>query len=567
MTWQRVEGITVGADLIEGLEAQIADPLWLIGRQWQVGELTGEDAGSPLVLEAQIVHTPISRLHPGTPGDGSAVVTRRADGLPLEAMVEGEPVRDGPAAARVAAEAGLQLERVLIEAEAPAELIDQLRAMFPLELPVNDGLDPIGRAELALLARRSLDAPRIYEAVRSRTGGLPGADMPNVRSALAEWAAWYTERFSEPAPNQAAWDPSRMEYRFQIAAGVGGTREVQLEAAEYAGGRLDWHAFNVADGGVPLGASGEELQRNVRVLPTSISYAGQAASRFWQVELDAVWFGGIEAAPEDLARVAVAAFGTVGGDNWFLVPCRLTAGVLTRARRVELLDTFGERHTIRSCAELDGPGRSWRFFELSGDRSADGTSVSDRTCPWLLLSPASPGVVESAAIEDVVLRRDEHANLAWAIEARIETQSGRVIDRAAQARANAAPPATPSDDAWLYRLATTVPEHQIPLVPVRSTRDSGLYLQRGRLATAASDGVTTRGALGQILEPGEALLVHDDEVPATGIRLTRSWQLARTSAGGLVLWVGRRKRPASPTRIPGLSFDDVVTARGVGPTR
>jgi hypothetical protein len=94
--------------------------------------------------------------------------------------------------------------------------------------------------------------------------------------------------------------------------------------------------------------------------------------------------------------------------------------------------------------------------------------------------------------------------------------------------------------------------------------DDGLYLQRGRLATAAdADGVQSTGAIGRILEPGHALLIHDDEVPATGARVTRSWQVARSADGGVVVWVGRRKRAGRPIRSPGLVFDEVV--QGVEP--
>jgi hypothetical protein len=157
-----------------------------------------------------------------------------------------------------------------------------------------------------------------------------------------------------------------------------------------------------------------------------------------------------------------------------------------------------------------------------------------------------------------LLLRDEVANLGWAAEVRVESAAGRVIDRAARARAEAPSPATVFPDAWRYQLATRVLSHQVPLVPVRSDRDGGLYLQRGRMATAAADGdVATRGAVGLILEPAAALLIHDDEVPTAGVRVTRSWQFARTADGGIVLWVGRRKGPASPTRAPQLRFDVV----------
>ena len=370
---------------------------------------------------------------------------------------------------------------------------------------------------------------------------------------------WYATWCSEPVVGAQAWNPERMEYSFQISAGVSTEGEVQLDAAEYPGGHLDWYSFDRAALDAPdMGARGKLEEHHLRVLPTPARFAGQAASRWWQVENAAVWFGDTGAAPEDLARVAVAGFGTTFGDKWYLVPCRLPNGVLARAASVKVLDCFGETHVIRSCAELDGPGRVWRSFELTGDHSADAELLKDRRCPWLLLPPALAGVTQSAPIEEVALLRDEVANLGWAAELRIESAAGRTIDRAARARAALTPPPEPADDAWLYELATRVPEHQVPLVPV-TMPDGSLRLQRGRLATAARDGtVESLGALGQVLEPESPLLIFDDEVPATGARVSRSWQMARTGDGGVVLWVGRRKDAGPPRRSPGLRFDQLT---------
>ena len=47
------------------------------------------------------------------------------------------------------------------------------------------------------------------------------------------------------------------------------------------------------------------------------------AARFWEFGEGDVYLGGIEAAPEDLARVAVAAYCIVYGDDWLIVPLRL----------------------------------------------------------------------------------------------------------------------------------------------------------------------------------------------------------------------------------------------------
>jgi hypothetical protein len=363
-----------------------------------------------------------------------------------------------------------------------------------------------------------------------------------------------------------------MEYGFQVAAGVGLQREVQLTAPEYTGGSLDWYSFDVATGGLPMGASGELTAHTLRVVPTPARFAGQAASRWWQVENRDVWFGDITTAPEDLARAAVAAYGAVAGDDWFLAPCRLPSGVLVRGRQVRVLDTFGEAHTIRSCAEQDGPARVWRFFELTGDTSAvedlrgrpravaSDLSEPATLCPWLFLPPVLAGRTESRPIEEVALLRDEAANLGWAAELRVESAAGRVVDRAALARAALMPTPGPSGDAWRYRLTTPVPDHYVPLVPLH-TVDGGLSLRRGRLAVAVDGSeVATRGAIGTILEAGGPLSIHDEEIPSTGASVTRTWQMARTGDGGVVVWVGRRKSAGRPRRSPGLGFDEVITS-------
>ena len=48
-SWSRIEPVGAGDDVAAGLAARIADPLWLLARQWQVGEFQAEDGGTPIV--------------------------------------------------------------------------------------------------------------------------------------------------------------------------------------------------------------------------------------------------------------------------------------------------------------------------------------------------------------------------------------------------------------------------------------------------------------------------------------------------------------------------------------
>lgn len=52
-------------EMQDGLQARLHDPLWLLARQWQFGEFTGDDAGSPAAAHVVMEHAPISRYLPG----------------------------------------------------------------------------------------------------------------------------------------------------------------------------------------------------------------------------------------------------------------------------------------------------------------------------------------------------------------------------------------------------------------------------------------------------------------------------------------------------------------------
>ena len=65
-TWSRLEPMSLTrGDLTPGLQAQVADPLWLLGRQWQFAELTAEDAASPVVVHVEGTAGPFTRFHAG----------------------------------------------------------------------------------------------------------------------------------------------------------------------------------------------------------------------------------------------------------------------------------------------------------------------------------------------------------------------------------------------------------------------------------------------------------------------------------------------------------------------
>ncbi|MGP4091954.1 hypothetical protein ACTWQJ_47435, partial [Streptomyces sp. KR55] len=255
-TWSRLEPHPVTPDLAPALAAPVADPLWLLHRQWAFGELHGEDAGSPIDVRLTGDPAVLARYHPGPLGPGASQVAvdyAHLD-LPLEVAVEREPVRGTHP--RLAAVLGLQFLR-LLGAEGAAGMGPEFTAAFPLRLnpPTDPGADRRGADWAAVMAGRALDAAALAAAVRpllapdgSVTGLPPNVEVPQrqqarVRRALARFLAWYDTMVTQPPDDEAsAWRAERQEYALALsAAGPGGP--VLLRADEYTDGRLDWWAF------------------------------------------------------------------------------------------------------------------------------------------------------------------------------------------------------------------------------------------------------------------------------------------------------------------------------------
>ena len=105
-TWSRLEPLPTSDDVSEALQARVADPLWMLARQWQFNEFQGEDAGSPIEAALRITGVPITSLV----GTGVPAVAL-AGAAPIEALVEREQVL--AVHPKLNAQAGQQLMRQL----------------------------------------------------------------------------------------------------------------------------------------------------------------------------------------------------------------------------------------------------------------------------------------------------------------------------------------------------------------------------------------------------------------------------------------------------------------------
>lgn len=581
--YNRLEGRPRAEDFDRALRAEVRDPLWMLTKQWQMGEFRGDDAGSP--VDAR-VRTSSTRIQHYRSGDGGAVEPFD-DGSPLEARVEGMPVAFAQGGTPMALDLRLLLGRhwLALVASRGTAVRDAYVDAYKFEPP--DPTDPADAAicahpeawaAFAAVAGRRMDGGKLL--LHLRDGGAASDGIAEVAGSEAQVDAlgerlvdWFARLVAEPA-NDPAWQPERLEYRFACGDG-----EKVLGAEEYFHGNLDWFAFDVDAEAAPLGAGDPPESLDRSMLPVGVTFNGMPNTRWWTFEDGRTNFGDVKPDTTDLAKLLLIEFGLVYANDWYMVPFTVPAGSLARVEGVAVTNVFGERIWVEAAGSGDDEDwQRWAMFLMSVRGEAH--VPADLT---LMIPPAAQQVLEGPPLEEVALARDEMANQVWGIEQTVPLPSG-VGKRGGEAAAETrgwherdlerrlgAPPQPPpfAEGARVrYQVMTSVPEHWIPLIPVHIDGQSrAIQLQRAAMLRII-DGdpnaplpVRPRTSLlrhGLDAATPAAYFLHEEEVPRAGVRVTQRFQRTRWRDGRAWLWLGVRKETGRGESSSGLVFDALV---------
>jgi hypothetical protein len=596
--WSRLEPRARQTDFSRNLAAEICDPLWMLSRQWMFGEFKGEDTGSPITAKLAVRTAKLD----GVRAKGSAFAPYE-DAVPLEARVERRPFAfDAETRGRL----GRQWRKILDAAGGafnasggtpaydPAVYRTRFEEQFPIAVPDVSGTSipaQVARARVAsnpraarylqALAGRVADGAAVLAAIpdgpltwsslpTSLTAGVPIPHQAFVLQALEGFRGWAHAVVQRPLVEDATWSDAQLEYQFDCRVPRPGNQQLVLNADAYPGGRLDWYAFDLGEAGSAGTDAGAIDERTFTVIPTRAEFPGQPHPRWWQLEDAAVDLGNVRADTTDLARIIVAEFALVYGNNWFAIPCRQEVGSLAEILGIVVADVFGQRTLVEAANRSDGTTWArWDFFSLGRDRTAD---MPNPLGAHLLLPPALADSLESEPLETVCFVRDEMTNTVWAVESRIPDGLGGGrdgYDAARRFRAALEPPPQPSAASGnvpglRYILGNTVAENWIPFVPVHKPLDDrAIRLQRAAMPRFFGGTVRPARPLTSILRPGltdddqqlSPYFIHEEEVPRAGVRVEASFQRARWYDGAVVMWYARRKSAGRGEGGSGLRFD------------
>jgi hypothetical protein len=279
------------------------------------------------------------------------------------------------------------------------------------------------------------------------------------------------------------------------------------------------------------------------------------ASRWWEFEDGTTDFGSIAAGTADLARLLVAEFGLIYGDDWFVIPMEAKVGSLLRVDHLVVRDVFGVNTLVQPAGA--GERNRWQRFSMFGLATDD---TSGGRLDVLFVPPTVPSDLAGPHLEEVVFLRDEMANMAWGVEKSLANGLAEPISGfdAYVAEREARPEDAPDEEPALrFRLMSTVAENWFPFLPRRdegaARRDALELTPILRQVGAALEAALPSGrVLGAVARPYR---VHDEAVPRQARVVARGFQRARSADGRSFLWIGRRKRPAVAQGASGLQFD------------
>ena len=605
--WNRLEGNPRTAEFDKVLECGVHDALWMLTRQWQFGELDGEDTGSAIFAKIQMQTTALTRLKQG---NGKAQAYN--DNLPLENRIEGVGWVPDYKTRLEAAFTFLQYlesaaKRFIIRDFSRKGYKERLKTLFPLtvvpRIERTDAADTIiHKAELlsnekiveisSAAANKYFDGFLLFQGVVKidtdqplpKIIALNPAHVEMITFAYQQFSDWFNKNYGNQFTlTNEAWNPQQLEYQFSCAVPEKNAVNSVLTANEYYSGDLDWYAFDVnkkdnVDG--LSGAATPEEMTNVKsslltIIPTQAKFAGAPNSRWWQFEDGNIDLGNISAETTDLAKLVFTEYALMYNNDWFILPYTVPVGSLCEIKGIVIKDVFGEQSFIESAVQGETDDWSgWGMFNLS-TLHPDGV----RNLPAdtrLLIPPATVKTIESEPLEEVHFVRDETTNNVWAIEAKIPDGLGGSLDGYDMARTftgyleqfedEEVKNETAANAVFKYTMANTIPENWIPFLPVHVKNDArAIQLQRASMPRLFKNKYTHIRPRTELLrrningnnEQVQPYFINEEEIPRAGVKLKSTFQRTRWYNGAVVNWYAYRKTMGRGEGSSGLMYDSI----------
>lgn len=575
LLWERLFPESENQDVADALRSEVRDPLWLLARQWQLGEFKGEDAGT-----AASTHVIARTTMPQRFSANGQLAQPLPTDKPLDAVVE-SIIPEFDLALRMEIsrkwrqmlfKAGKKAswdsfcQNPLLQFKEPALIFDpdnpELRSFYH---------EPYAQSLAALGNARAVDGSKLFKELHTRKASEFLSVNDAVVDALGEqWKNGVYARIGGNNPGLATcWDANRLEYQAKIAAPLVNGEVAYLEAPEHNGQKMAWYDWDKGSEKADLkqGINAQTVQVHRRtVVPTAVSFPSMPRARWWEMEDSTIDLSNIQAQKTDTGLLLLAEFSLLFSNDWLLIPLSLPIGTLTKIQSLRVADVFGVQ-TILKKQYATAPNPDWQLFQMT----------ESPLTGWTWLPPVSTSRLQGEALEEIKFIRDEMANMVWAVEQIVPDGIGGATEGASSALGmelwlrtlagvpvDVPMPDLPTKADYIYTIGNTVAPHWIPFIPFRPIPEKPDMVLRRAAMPRILEGVEVATRIrphtalvqnSSLLKSNNRLDIREEEIPATGLTLRTYWRRSRWLDGTTVTWLAREKRLGRTSEVSGLQFD------------
>lgn len=552
----RLEGRSRDGNSDAGLEMRIADPLWMLGRQWQFGEFKGEDNGSPIGAFANC-----RKEKAGFYSFRNSGVKQKIGDVPLEARVEA--VKMQPTKLREKVRIGQKFEE-LITANFPANeaelFINKLRTGFPLKLEGKP--DQKSQSFFNLMAGNVTDGGSLWNQIQNNT--FPKGDFIQLEKITEMLKNWYLDLYL-PALEEPAWQAENLVHHFSVH----GENGIDLHAPDYQSGHLDWYSFDSATIGID---PTENATDSEVFMPTRVAFAAMPDKRLYSFEDSKLDLSGMEVDQSELVKLLIIDFSLISDNDWFTIPLEMEPGEICWINRVTVKDVFGITTVINNDKNTGqylnaNPLKVWDAFkirpsDLLREKGQNNQELYKKEEQFLYMPPVTTFRQESHPLEEILFLRDEYANMVWGVEKIVCNEWGKPVngyDLHLELNGPFLNHEERENTMSQFRLATQVPTNWIPYLPFHiEDNNTNIEMRRAVMMRNENDTEPVDIEPLSVLARNDLLKIREEAIPRAGIRVQLTKQRVRGADGKTYIWLGRKVLAGRGEGSSGLTFDQLL---------
>ncbi len=556
------------AAIKRSLRSEIRDPLWMLGRQWQMAEFAAEDAGSASLVTTEINSRKFNKIRLGN----SANKIDIHENTPVEAIVECSNIFDSY---MIKIEMGFQWLKLLKNINRPefnilyhdfnfnAPQSGNLRLEMPTGISnynkdiINSKIEYL---ELAI-KKQIIDGTKLYKYLSNssnKASNFLGSSDPQVDTLGDEFIEIYKKIYTLPVSDiNSSWISERQEYKFSYSSETS-NNTIEMIADEYYDGRFDWNDVNIKKtiSGSSNNASNLKKTIGIKAIPTGVKFPGMPLKRLWAIEDTNTNIGNIDIFNYDSASLIFTEFCLMYSNDWSIIPVILDTGTFSEIKEISVVDVFGQVTKIKHFNDIDGNANDWSVFSVQN-------SNADSFENGLFFPNVVNNFLESESIETVIFARDEMANIVWGIEHIIPDLFGigKKAHELAQKHTAKIEPDVNSDK-QTYSLIRTTSPNWIPFIPQRDSTSNANMLQLAAIPYVNIDNAMV------LTEPASTIIkdlnanqniqknkIFNEEIPRSGIIVSKKWKRSRGADGKIYTWLKKTKKVGRGETSSSLKFD------------